>query len=111
MCVCAGEPSAAGHVNSSLLEAEVADLRAEMQRAVADKKQIEQQYLEQVIAVSEPFQAMPGGGPAATAMTPRAGAVSVSSPLIACQAKWLVHKLQRSHAQNAAANHHPANRA
>ena len=48
-----GEPAAAARVDSSLLEAEVADLRAEMQQAVADKKQIEQQYLEQVIAVSE----------------------------------------------------------
>lgn len=41
------------HVDPAQLEAEVADLMSERERAVLEKNKVEEQYLQQIIAVSQ----------------------------------------------------------
>ena len=47
-----GEPAPVLRIDPAQLEAEVADLQDERERAARDKNTLEQQYLEQVIMVS-----------------------------------------------------------
>lgn len=43
------------HVDPAQLEAEVADLMSERERAVLEKNKVEEQYLQQIIAVRQEF--------------------------------------------------------